>query len=143
MTAVPPWLAAALGEIGVSEIAGPESATRVIAYHAATTLKATDDAVPWCSAFVNWCMKQAGIAGSGSAAARSWLQWGERIDRPRLGGVAVLSRGTNPAQGHVGLVLDEHGGALYLLGGNQGDRVGVQPFPSIRVLGYRWPTLAP
>ncbi|HEX5760734.1 MAG TPA: TIGR02594 family protein [Thermoanaerobaculia bacterium] len=70
---------------------------RIVEYHRTTSLRATDDEVPWCSAFVNWCMREAGLRGTGSAAARSWLTWGSRLATPRRGCVTVLRRGTNPA----------------------------------------------
>jgi hypothetical protein len=37
-------------------------------------------------------------------------------------------------------VLDNsHPDLVYLLGGNQGDRVSVRAYPRKRLLGYRWP----
>jgi uncharacterized protein (TIGR02594 family) len=108
----PKWLEVAMREIGVVEVPGPGDNPRVIEYHQATTLKATDDSVPWCSSFVNWCMKEAGIQGSGSAAARSWLNWGKKLDSPRNGCIAVLKRGNNPNNGHVAFT-SETGTAPY------------------------------
>ena len=40
-----------------------------------------------------------------SLLARSYASWGERLDEPRIGAVAVLSRGSDPALGHVGFVI--------------------------------------
>ena len=63
------------------------------------------DEVPWCSAFVNGICWECRLPRSKSAAARSWLQIGEAInlDDATAGYcIAVLSRGMNPAQGHVG-----------------------------------------
>lgn len=39
--------------------------------------------VPWCSSFVNAAMEGSGIKGTGSAMARSWLNWGEGVKDPR------------------------------------------------------------
>jgi hypothetical protein len=69
-----PWMAVAMREIGQKEIRGPEHNPRIIEYHAATTLKASTDETPWCSSFVNWCLRQVSIAGTNSAAAVSWIQ---------------------------------------------------------------------
>jgi uncharacterized protein (TIGR02594 family) len=137
----PEWLVVAVGEIGVTEVSGAGSNQRILDYHHETSLGASDDAVSWCSSFVNWCMQRAGIAGSHSAAARSWLKWGKSLTAPVLGAVVVLSRGSNPAQGHVGLYLNHTGDrtSVYLLNGNVGDRVCVSAFPVTRILGYRWP----
>ena len=67
-----PWIDIAKGEMHQAEIPGPMANPRIVEYHATTSLKATFDEVPWCSAFVNWVMEQAGIKGTGSAKARSW-----------------------------------------------------------------------
>ena len=136
----PKWLEAAQQEIGVEEVPGPGDNPRVIEYHKTTTLRATDDSVPWCSSFVNWCMKQAGIQGSGSAAARSWLNWGRKLDTPRNGCVVVLRRGNNPNNGHVAFYVGDGTSNIRLLGGNQGDQVKVSAFPKTMVLSYRWPS---
>ena len=49
------------------------------------------DETPWCSAFVNYCMEQAGIRGTRKANARSWLDWGDMSLRsPQLGCVVIL-----------------------------------------------------
>lgn len=135
----PPWLDKGLHEIGVKEFPGPADNPRIVEYHQATSLQASDDEVAWCSSFANWCMKQAGKTGSGSAAARSWLQWGQRLEKPRRGCIVVLKRGTSPAQGHVGFLLQNRGAVLELLGGNQGNQVKIQSFPASQLLGYRWP----
>jgi uncharacterized protein (TIGR02594 family) len=136
----PKWLEAAAREIGVEEVPGPGDNPRILEYHKATTLKATDDSVAWCSSFVNWCIKQAGIQGSGSAAARSWLNWGKTLDNPRNGCIVVLKRGNNPNNGHVAFYVGDEGSSIRLLGGNQSNRVKVSPFPKSMVLSYRWPS---
>ncbi|HSE35863.1 MAG TPA: TIGR02594 family protein [Blastocatellia bacterium] len=136
----PRWLEIAAREIGVEEVPGPGDNPRVIEYHQATTLKATDDSVAWCSSFVNWCMKQAGIQGTRSAAARSWLNWGKKLDSPRNGCVVVLKRGNNPNNGHVAFYVGDGSGDIRLLGGNQSDQVKVSAFPKTMVLSYRWPS---
>jgi hypothetical protein len=71
-----PWMAVAMREIGRSEVPGPQHNPHILAYHATTSLRATTDETAWCSSFVNWCLVQAGISGTNSAAAASWLHWG-------------------------------------------------------------------
>jgi uncharacterized protein (TIGR02594 family) len=104
--------------------------------------RAPHDETAWCSAAMNAAMDEAGIGGTGSARARSWEEWGQHLSRPRFGCVAVLWREQERGPyGHVACWLGEvAGGAqMVLLGGNQGDRVGVALYPRHRLLSYRWP----
>ena len=135
----PPWLALAKREIGVREYPDETHNPRIVAYHATTALRATADEVPWCSAFVNWCLRRAGLRGTDSAAARSWLAWGRPLERPRTGCVVVLRRGKNPAQGHVAFFIAHCGALLDLLGGNQENRAKVRAYRTDSVLSYRRP----
>jgi len=135
----PSWLAIAKREIGVRDYPFGMDNPRIAAYHATTTLRATTDKVPWCSAFANWCMRQAGLRGTDSAAARSWLAWGRPLPHPRTGCVVVLRGGANPTQGHVAFYIAYRGAFLDLLGGDRGDQVSVYPYPAGLLLGYRWP----
>lgn len=137
----PAYLRLAAAEYGVSEIYGRRDNPRIRAYHAATSLGDAADEVPWCSSFVNWCMGAAGVAGTGSAAARSWLDWGRPSsswDVDAIGAVCVLARGAPPA-GHVGFLVHRDDGRVWLLGGNQDDRVKVSVFGRYLLLGCRVP----
>ncbi|MCB2228192.1 MAG: TIGR02594 family protein [Desulfarculaceae bacterium] len=140
------WTQAALGEMnrGVREYPGSQADNpRILEYFRSTTYVAEHDEVPWCSAFVNWCMKEAGQQGTGSAAARSWLGWGQELASPVPGCVAVLWRGSPDSnQGHVGFYLGpspDWSAHVNLLGGNQGNQVSVKAYPRGRVLSYRAP----
>lgn len=94
----------------------------------------------WCAAFVNATLAKTGLDGTGALNARSFLDWGTEITQPQLGDVVVLSRGDNPAQGHVGFFKGfDADGNILILGGNQGDSVTVQSFNKDRLLGYRRP----
>lgn len=124
---VPRHLQIARGELGTHEIRGSQDNPRVIEYHQATTLKARNDETSWCSSFVNWTMQQAGVQGTRSAAARSWLNWGQAVPKDaahvKPGDVIVFPRGNNPAQGHVAIVSEVLGnGMVRVIGGNQGVR---------------------
>lgn len=132
---IPRHLQIARGELGVTEIPGAANNPRVVEYHQATSLKATNDETSWCSAFVNWTMQRAGVQGTNNAAARSWLQWGQAVPRDtahvKPGDVIVFPRGNNPAQGHVAIVSEVlDGGRVRVVGGNQRGEVladGSQP----------------
>ncbi|HWK38875.1 MAG TPA: TIGR02594 family protein, partial [Hyphomicrobium sp.] len=92
-----------------------------------------------CAAFAGACLERAGFASTRSLMARSYLRWGEEIEGGRFGAIAVLSRGSDPAAGHVGFLLGETASHLMLLGGNQGDAVSVAAYPKTRLIGLRWP----
>lgn len=124
-------------ELGTKEIPGTGNNPRIVAYHESTRIGASDDSVPWCSSFVNWCVERAGYAGTGSPAARSWLNWGKELKKPTEGCVVVLRRGTQSWQGHVGFYVREDEDLVYLLGGNQGNSVSIKGFPKDKVLGFR------
>lgn len=134
----PRWLVVAEREVGVRETPGPRSTPRVLEYHQATALHATDDAVPWCAAFVGWVLTQSNIPPTGQANARSYLAWGVPCG-VLPGAVVVLKRGTSRWQGHVGFVVGSDAMRVRVLGGNQGDAVSVLWFPRAKVLGCRWP----
>ena len=91
-----------------------------------------------CSSFVNWCVEQAGLRGTRSAAARSWLDWGTAVDLPQEGDIVILRRG-NPPSGHVGFFVKSAGDIIYVLGGNQSDQVKVSGYKRGDLLGYRRP----
>jgi uncharacterized protein (TIGR02594 family) len=134
-----PWLAIAEQELGVTEVEGEEHNARILEYLATTPHVHQTDEELWCSAFVNWCIEKAGLHGTGNARARSWSTWGVPLDRSRQGCIAVLKRGPNPDDGHVGFYVDtKTGGELALLGGNQGNRVTVSTYPQERLVAWRW-----
>lgn len=135
---IPKWLEIAFGEMGQKEIAGDDSNPRIKEYHQETSLKASNDDVPWCSAFTCWVFEKCLIPSTKSAAARSWASWGLKLDEPKLGCVVVLKSGW-PWSGHVGLYLDHDSSFVYLIGGNQGDKVSIRIFKKDRVLAFRWP----
>jgi uncharacterized protein (TIGR02594 family) len=134
-----PWMPIALAELGTTEDAGDGSNPRVVEYLRSTSLgrgMASTDATPWCSAFVNWCVESAGLSGTNSAAARSWLNWGKPLEVPRRGCVVVLSR---DGGGHVGFFLRTSPVGIWLLGGNQNNRVMEAAYHPSRLLGFRVP----
>lgn len=94
--------------------------------------------VAWCAAFMNAVLDRAGSKGTGSLAARSYLDWGTATDSPVRGDVVVLKRGNSSTAGHVGFYEGINpDGTIRVFGGNQGDRVGTSNFRADDVLGYR------
>jgi len=131
------FLQEAFKEMNVQEIKGKNHNQRIIQYHNSTSLKASTDEVPWCSAFANFIVQKCGDTGTNSALARSWEKWGEELKKPVPGCIVVFSRGTNPMYGHVAFYLYETKKYIYVLGGNQGDAVSIKPYDKSRVVCYR------
>lgn len=96
----------------------------------------------WCAAFVNATLKKAGMEGTGSNMARSFLDWGEEVDDPRQGDLAIFSRGDPSGPfGHVGFFAGYNpDGTIRVLGGNQGDAVSYANYSPGSLLGFRRPT---
>lgn len=90
----------------------------------------------------------AGYAGTDSAWAKSWINWGRGLTRPRLGCIVVWDRDTAREDGgHVGFFIAEHADSVTVLGGNQSDSVKEATYPKdgrvgsmdYKLLGYRIP----
>ncbi len=127
-------------DLGQREIAGPKANARLRAlYQRIGHGHIRHDEVAWCAAYVGACLERAGRSSTRSLAARSYLSWGEALDAPRLGCIAVFSRGPQPALGHVGFWVGQTPNHVLVLGGNQGDAVSVAAIARKRLLGYRWP----
>lgn len=94
-----------------------------------------DDGTAWCSAFVNWCVGLSAHPGTNSAGARSWRNWGQADNDPKTGTVTVWKRLKGPANnlevvgGHVAFLAEDRGEQLYVLGGNQGNKVCRRSYP--------------
>ena len=139
---IPKHLEIAFGELGQAEVPGPGTNPRIALYLTGVGMAPSDE-IPWCSAFVNAVIVRANHKGTNRANARSWLEWGVPTV-PVLGAVCVLWR-INPENpsGHVGFYLDQDSYGVYLLGGNQSDKVCIRRYPLERVLGYRVPATMP
>ncbi len=128
-------------EYGEKEIPGPADNKRITQYFTAVPefKGRIKDQTPHCSAYVNWVFAQAGIVGTGSALARSFLKWGVPCG-PVRGAAVIFWRGKKKSPwGHVGLVHRVLDGYVYTLGANQNDQVNISPYPLDKVLGYRFP----
>ena len=148
----PDWIEIAEGELGVKEIEGSQHESTILDYLATCDNlgpwgKGRDETA-WCSAFVNWCLEQAGLDSTRHALARSYIAYGDETE-PRLGAIVVIRRrkvGQDASTGsrtgyHVGFFIRESDRSIRLLGGNQANRVSYRNFPKARyeVRAIRWP----
>lgn len=87
----------------------------------------------WCAAFVNAVLAANGIRGTGSLAAKSFLNYGTATDDPQPGDIVVFRH-------HVGFLAGfRPNGNPIVTGGNQGadGEVSTEGFPKSEVLAYR------
>ncbi len=123
-----PWMKTAYGELGQSEVQGVKANPKIIQYFSASKFWGTDDSGgknAWCGSFVAWVMKRHGYPPVKNAyRAKSWINFGKTIKTPIQGAIAIKSR---TGGGHVGFVVGQSatGKYLYILGGNQGDKVSI------------------
>ena len=116
--------------------------------------------IPWCGAFVSFCIKQAFPAFKGSASSQyPTTKEGQteytKLDQPIRGAIIVWSRGGG--HGHTAFYLGEaEGGRIETIGGNQtvkgtdesGKGQGVSSGPTSKdgngrsFVGYYWPKVA-
>ena len=134
--------------VGVHEREGSADHPLIRWWHSLCTIGEQPDEIPWCSSFVNGIAWELDLPRSYSAAARSWIKVGDPIslaDAERGFDVVIIKRGggaqpgpeNTTAPGHVGLYSGQDDDLVYLLGGNQGNRVCVAGFDKERVIGVR------
>lgn len=103
--------------------------------------------IPWCGAFTGMTIAATlpnEPLPANPLGARNWMKFGVALPNPQIGAVAVFWRGARDGwQGHVGFVVGHDRTHLHILGGNQSDSVSVARIAKDRLLGYRWPLLAP
>lgn len=131
----------ALGEYGVTEVVGNNHNSRILRYFTEIGHRwVTTDETAWCSAFANWVALKAGYAFSGKLNARSWLKVGTKVTTPERGDIVVFWREKRSSwKGHVGFFIgySEDKKYIYVLGGNQNNKVCIKRYPSYRLLGFR------
>lgn len=130
----------ALSQYGVKEAVGPKDHPQILNYFTALGFKEGQlhDETAWCSAFANWVAKTAGYEYSGKLTARSWLTVGQSTAQPEVGDVVVLWRESKSSwKGHVGFFIKATKRYVYLLGGNQSNKVCIKAYPKNRVLDYK------
>lgn len=142
----PPWLKIARSYEGLAEIPGPKHNPTILRWLDRLKAPFRDDETPWCGTFIGAVMAEAGyVALANPWGARNWLKYGKEIPAPAYGCLVIFWRGSKAGwSGHVGFVVGrDRKGNLMVLGANQKDMVRIDPFGRDRVLGYRWPNIAP
>jgi len=129
----------ALAEYGETGISGPTSNRKILKYFSEIGAKwVKNDDTAWCSAFVNWVLKQANLPYSSALNARSFLNYGRKTNEAKIGDIVVLWRiSKDSIFGHVGFFIKETADLVFILGGNQNNMVNISAFKKDKVLDYR------
>ncbi|MDB5376259.1 MAG: uncharacterized protein JWR00_705 [Rubritepida sp.] len=150
----PIWLDIAKGEAGQKEVAGISANPRILEYIATFPylkqvassqgmMMSETDETAWCACFVNWCLLRAGQRGGDSAMAQTWATYGQKLEAPVPGAIAVIFNAPTPgvtATGwHVSFWVGGTAQKPKLWGGNQGNTVRETDFSGWQVKAYRWP----
>lgn len=138
---IPPHMEWARKYIGVTETPGKASNPIVGEFFALAGFPGLKDDVPWCAGFVAAMLKKAGLPNEVEPKMRLWAasyaRCGVALKAPVWGAIGVKTR---QGGGHVGFVVAASKDFIWLLGGNQGDRVSVARFPRSAFTAFRLPT---
>jgi uncharacterized protein (TIGR02594 family) len=139
-----PWLRQAIAMLGTYEAPGAKNNPKIVELYAeAGHPNIQHDSVPWCAAFVGAMLRRAKLPSTGGLAAREYEGYGEKLKAPEFGCIGVKKRGSVGWQGHVGFVVAANSSTIWMLGGNQADRVSVAAFPRSTFTAFRWPAGQP
>lgn len=133
-----PYMQLANKWVGTNEVTGHQALTGF--FQKSLGQNIDPQTTPWCAAFVNGVLKQSNYPGTGSLAAKSFMQYGQPVNTPTMGDIVVLNRGNDPSLGHVGFFAGANkDGTINILGGNENNAVSVKAYNPGQVAGYRRP----
>lgn len=138
---LPPWLVQAGLDLGVSEIAGARHNPRIVLAHRRAGLDPADqtDETAWCGSIMGLWVGEVGNAPpKGFASAKAWESWGTKRSVPVMGSVLTYKR-TGGSGRHVCLCAGVVDGNVWVIGGNQGNRVSLVCRGTEKPAAVRWP----
>lgn len=136
---MPSWMQIAWAEEkrGVSEATSASRITQYFTDLGRDDLNGARDS--WCAAFVNWCLREAGLPvnTANPVGAKAQSTYGKALPKTNIpyGALVVV------APGHVFFCVGEEGDYVKGLGGNQGNpgRVKVSNFKKDTIIAVRYP----
>lgn len=137
----PPWLIIAINNIGVAEIVGKGNNPVVMAMAkkcgGQIAKNYTNDEIPWCKMFTEYCAIEAGYRMIDSLWALDNLKAGVKLNGPAVGAFASKKRSGG---GHTFIVAGkDKNGKIVGVGGNQTNKVSRATFLPSEIVGYNWP----
>ena len=138
----PKWYREGMSLRGLKEIAGEDHEPQILKMWDRIGLEQiNDDETAWCAAAQCYCLEEAGYRSPRAPNARSFLQWGKKLKKPKRGAIVVYWRNSRTSwQGHVGMVVKWDNIYIWTLGGNQNNGYNISKYERRKVLGYRWPS---
>ncbi len=148
----PKWVTIAKGDIGTREAIGDDKPNPIVqkwvqeAMGNTELVDVTSDDHPWCAHFVGAKLVESGYPSSRSGMARSYMRYGDPVDKGntsqwKAGDIVVFWRGksNDGVTGHVAFLLSWDATYVYVLGGNQGDKVSIMRNGRSKILAIRRP----
>ena len=142
-TAQPSWLIEAYKYEGLNEVPGPKHNPVIQSWLRRLKAWWTDDETPWCGTYVAHCLEASNLPIVPNwFRAKSWADYGANLRTTHVapGAILVFSRAGG---GHVGFYVGESNLYYYVLGGNQKNRVHIDPIAKARCIAIRWPRGVP
>lgn len=111
----------------------------IVFFHSFTSLKATDDETPWCSSFMCAAAELNGFKSTRSAAAKSWLTYGEEVslENAQEGDICVFKRQGGHHVAFLHYKPKSTDKDVLVLGGNQSNAVRGSKYPMKDLLAIR------
>lgn len=145
----PSYYRIARAELGLSEKVGPGSNPRIMAMAARVSKLPgygwvqtffKDDGIPWCALGVSDALVQAGLPiPKNPLSAGAFREYGNKLDGPMAGAIAVKSRKGGNHVGLVSAISSPSGKMLLILGFNQGDACSEIWYPATAFDSFRAP----
>jgi uncharacterized protein (TIGR02594 family) len=93
----------------------------------------------WCAAGLNKWLRDAGLPGTNSDMARSFVNYGSRIHGTQVGAIAVSTRGKSNRSGHVAVVSRIEDGRPVFISANFNGRVAESRSMPGHIIAWRMP----
>lgn len=138
-----PWLEYMLNYVGLKEVPGPTHNPTIVQWgkDAGITWWNNDEDA-WCAVAVNGALVNTGYPSTKSALARSFVNYGRKLNKVKAGAIVVFPRGSNPTYGHVGVVSEVlSNGMIKIVSGNVSNmqKISTRYVSEILDGGIRWP----
>lgn len=140
--------AEAMSYLGEKEIYGSKHNPVIQDFFKEVLGERKPDEWAWCGAFVGAVLKRCGLESTPKDVclmARSYLKYGKSVDASEVkkGDIVVFWRSSPSSwKGHVAFFDHFDGSNVYVLGGNQGNKVSIAKYSKSRVLDYRRPIVS-